>query len=496
VGSFVIVLLAAADVSVSLAVAPGTACVSREGLGARLERAGLVVMPERSSTLHVELTREGSFIRVRGVRRGTPLERKVAAGVDECAAVERVIAALIHSWAQAVPSMKPETIARGASDGGTPPISSAIEETSRSTSGERAGGAAVRATTDLGSASFDGGFLAATSRESMPSMASTLARGVLDAGLHKDGASAALPRAGDDAGLAAAVTDGANDAGNAGASNVSIALGRVIIDAGTTGQASASIALGRVIIDAGTTGQASASIAPGATTDRLLEAAGSEPSSATRTSTDRRSEPPGALTSGTSISLTPAVAVRAARATGDAGVETSSADRLALDLSLLGGGAIGPTSSVTGAGQLAAALSLSRFGGALDLGLESQRTGTVMPASVETTAQWASLSGFIQGAPLERLRLRFGAGVRGWRFAASSSGVLDAQTTQVFSFGGVVWADASFRLVGPLSVQASLVGAARWRPQHFLVTGLGAVLELGPYSALALIGVSIRGLGE
>ncbi len=477
VGSFVIVLLAAADVSVSLAVAPGTACVSREGLGARLERAGLVVMPERSSTLHVELTREGSFIRVRGVRRGTPLERKVAAGVDECAAVERVIAALIHSWAQAVPSMKPETIARGASDGGTPPISSAIEETSRSTSGERAGGAAVRATTDLGSASFDGGFLAATSRESMPSMASTLARGVLDAGLHKDGASAALPRAGDDAGLAAAVTDGANDAGNAGASNVSIALGRVIIDAGTTGQASASIA-------------------PGATTDRLLEAAGSEPSSATRTSTDRRSEPPGALTSGTSISLTPAVAVRAARATGDAGVETSSADRLALDLSLLGGGAIGPTSSVTGAGQLAAALSLSRFGGALDLGLESQRTGTVMPASVETTAQWASLSGFIQGAPLERLRLRFGAGVRGWRFAASSSGVLDAQTTQVFSFGGVVWADASFRLVGPLSVQASLVGAARWRPQHFLVTGLGAVLELGPYSALALIGVSIRGLGE
>ncbi len=113
-----------------------------------------------------------------------------------------------------------------------------------------------------------------------------------------------------------------------------------------------------------------------------------------------------------------------------------------------------------------------------------------------TSLIWASLSGFLHGAPLERLRLRVGAGLRGWRFAASSAGVLDAQSTQVFSFGGAVWADGSFRVVGPLSLQAALVGAARWRPERFLVTNLGPVLELSPFSATALIGVSIRGLGE
>lgn len=576
--SLVITLLAAADVSV--AVAPGTACVSREGLAARLERAGLVVSAERSSSLHVELTREGSFIVVRGVRRGTLLERKVAAGVDECAAVERVIAALIHSWAQAVPTMR-EPVARGASDGGPTAdaegrlatvnssaeidraaSAAAIALARRTTSGlalsdggpgvvgragaltgeaatfdgtdglsslssSRSAGAAVLARSDGGSrisgAAPDSAAITPSPRGRLDGLSASVAFAPVDAGSEIGAGVAAAKKGGLEVGVASAALGA--DAGGPIASNTTPLDAGVQSASTATNPDSSSASLGAGVqsastatntdsnsgpLDAGvrtaSTASNTAFVAPndGVLNTKLARAI--DAGAATTLGAASTDEAPsasgpsraGSVTStsgGTTISLTPLVVVRSPGGP-DAGVEASSANRLALDLSLLGGGAIGPTSAVTGAGQLGASLSFSRFGAALDLGLESQRTGTVEPASVDTSAQWASLSGFLHGAPLERLRLRVGAGLRGWRFAASSAGVLDAQSTQVFSFGGAVWADGSFRVVGPLSLQAALVGAARWRPERFLVTNLGPVLELSPFSATALIGVSIRGLGE
>jgi len=165
-----------------------------------------------------------------------------------------------------------------------------------------------------------------------------------------------------------------------------------------------------------------------------------------------------------------------------------------LDLSVLGGGALGPTSSLAGVGQASAVLMFSRFGAMIDLGLESARVGTL---SVESTSQWASLSGVIQFEPTTRLRLRAGLGLRGFRFTGSApTGVQDARSGVSLSWGAVASGEAALRIVGPLWAQLGVFGFARWKPEHFKVDGLGTVLELTPFGAGALLGLSIRGVGE
>lgn len=78
----------------------------------RLERAGLTVTAGRSTRLHVDLRLAGAAILVRGFRQGSTMERTVPARVDECVSVERVVAALIQSWAQIIqPLAEPDQAA-------------------------------------------------------------------------------------------------------------------------------------------------------------------------------------------------------------------------------------------------------------------------------------------------------------------------------------------------------------------------------------------------
>ena len=130
----------------------------------------------------------------------------------------------------------------------------------------------------------------------------------------------------------------------------------------------------------------------------------------------------------------------------------------------------------------------------VDVGLESARTGT---SSVESTSQWASAAAVLQFEPLARLRLRTTLGLRGFRFFASApTGVVEARSAVVLSFGGVVTAEVAFRIVGPLWAQLSGFGFLRRVAERFVVSGLGTVLELAPWGAGALLGLSIRGVGE
>lgn len=165
-----------------------------------------------------------------------------------------------------------------------------------------------------------------------------------------------------------------------------------------------------------------------------------------------------------------------------------------LDLAVAGGGALGPTPSLTGVGQASAVLVFSRFGAMVDVGLETARTGA---SSVDSASQWASLSGAVQFEPTARFRWGAAVGMRGFRFTASApTGVLDATSAVVLSWGGVVSGHVALRLAGPLWAQLGGFVFLRRGPERFNVTNLGTVLELAPVGGGLLLGLSFRGVGE
>ncbi|MDP2272568.1 MAG: hypothetical protein Q8K32_17675 [Archangium sp.] len=86
--------LAIGAAEVSVEVLPGTPCVSEAALVRKLRASGLSVV-EKPEALAVTLAGEGRMLVVRARR----FERRVPAGVNDCAAVERVTVALITAWA-------------------------------------------------------------------------------------------------------------------------------------------------------------------------------------------------------------------------------------------------------------------------------------------------------------------------------------------------------------------------------------------------------------
>ena len=99
----VIALLGAGEVSLS--VAPNVACVEQSRLVSRLEAAGLRVTSVPSRRLAVSVRRDRDQVLVRATRQGLPFERALPAQAEDCEAVERVLAALIASWSQQLPSV-------------------------------------------------------------------------------------------------------------------------------------------------------------------------------------------------------------------------------------------------------------------------------------------------------------------------------------------------------------------------------------------------------
>lgn len=98
-----IALLGAGEVS--LTVAPGVSCVERPRLVSRLEAAGLRVIAAPSGRLAVSVRRELDHVLVRATGQGAPFERSLPTQPEDCDAIERVLAALIASWSQQLPTV-------------------------------------------------------------------------------------------------------------------------------------------------------------------------------------------------------------------------------------------------------------------------------------------------------------------------------------------------------------------------------------------------------
>lgn len=102
-------LLAASTVSVKLD--SGTQCPALATLTRQLERAGLTVV-DGAADVQVGVTPSAKGVQVRGKRAdGKQFERQLPAGED-CGAIERAIADLVHAWVNGrIPVISPLTSA-------------------------------------------------------------------------------------------------------------------------------------------------------------------------------------------------------------------------------------------------------------------------------------------------------------------------------------------------------------------------------------------------
>jgi hypothetical protein len=508
------VLLAATEVSVT--VAPGSECVTQAGLTARLQRAGLTVLP-RSERFGVTVSWEGSTVHVRGLRRGASLERDIATSRADCAGLERVIVALIQSWSQSIP----KAMGSSREDAGVIANDSAPSTPASNVMG------AVPTTSNPG----------ATTASSLTGAERPLRTNV---GGGADGASSKSGKAG---GSNVDSEEGSIVGSSVGSSTTSVTGGGASVDAGeraitpsSPGSSPEPAATTGSSVGAGRTEKTGPSLIVGSmapveprdagalvvsgtdraarpntgderrASERRAESAASASSTARGTLALTSGELGASADGGSSVRVAPTAALDV-DPSADGGLVGSNPASIAttgsagsmprgptLELAVLGGAALGPTASTAGVGQASAVLSFSRFGAMIDVGLESARAGAL---SVESTSQWASLSGVIQFEPASRLRLRAGLGLRGFRLTASApAGVLDARSDVVLSWGGLALGEVAFRVVGPLWAQLSVFGFARWRAEAFRVEGFGRVLELAPLGGGALVGLSIRGVGE
>ncbi len=165
---------------------------------------------------------------------------------------------------------------------------------------------------------------------------------------------------------------------------------------------------------------------------------------------------------------------------------------MTLTVGALGGGGYGPTSTIAPLGQLQVAFSIGRLGALLEGGLQTTRAAEVASIRVETTTQWLSLSPRVHFNPHERLQLDVALGLRLWNIGAQSSNATLSKHLDVFAWGGVLSAGASYRVVGPMSVTLRGFGSVRNSRARFVIDGVGPILDLEPWEAGLMLGVEFR----
>lgn len=158
---------------------------------------------------------------------------------------------------------------------------------------------------------------------------------------------------------------------------------------------------------------------------------------------------------------------------------------------LLGGITSGATAQVVPHGQLAFDVTRGWLGGALDVGLSGPVRQDAPPGAVEVSFQWASLSARGVLAVSERVTLEAQLGVRLHRLVGTASGFPQTTQQQLVSVGGVGVAGVSARVVGPLWVQVRATGVLR-PAERFLIENLGPVLDLGPLDGAVTAGAVVR----
>jgi hypothetical protein len=135
-----------------------------------------------------------------------------------------------------------------------------------------------------------------------------------------------------------------------------------------------------------------------------------------------------------------------------------------VDVSVLGGGAIGPTETVAGTGSVRVGFSVGRFGAVLDANLETERTKAIAEGTAFATRQWLGLSARTEFRPLETLLLDVTLGVRGTRVIVGGRDFPDAQTApDLFDFGGTFTGGARVLLFGPVWLEGRAMAGLRTR---------------------------------
>lgn len=171
----------------------------------------------------------------------------------------------------------------------------------------------------------------------------------------------------------------------------------------------------------------------------------------------------------------------------------AQASSLVIDAALLGGAAIGPSTSPTMSGQLSLGAGIERIGAVIEAGLQSAHASELNRTRVEVSLQWASVLARVRFRPIDAIQLEASLGPRAWRLSAISTGP-DA-STNVVVFGGVAALGGSLRIAGPFSVHARWYGSLRSQIDRFVVADVGPVLELQPWETGLLLGVEVRLFG-
>lgn len=429
------VMLAASDVTVELS--PGTPCLSSVQLSSALRARGLEVRDvagPRTLVVHLSGRRDEVVVQSRkGSRR---LERVVPAAPGDCSAVERVIVALLQAWAQ---PQRPQ---------------------------ESQSGAAPRAPSEEGG-ELDGGTL----KPEVPRHAGQLpedARGLPPAPLRAGppgglrDAPAKPPPASSDVrvelpprGSYAEIRITPLSPGQSLASNDDSDGGRPVPDAGGPPEVEA-IAVDRV-------GAHEAKVTDEQGNDRPQDAGAPAPG------------PPA-----------PA-GVPAPQA-----MESVDVRPLRLEVGLLGGATVDTAAALTGAGSLVIRGAWARWGLLVEAGLESERSATLAPVTATASMQWLSLSASVGFEPASGLALDASLGVRGWRVVARARGADVALEPVELAWGASASLGLSYRLIGPLMLQARPFGSLRTQRLRFTVEPLGTVLELEPLTLGVLAGALLR----
>ncbi len=451
--------LGAAELSV--AVAPGTPCVQRPSLVKALGAAGLQVVDLTEAGLVVSLAGDGARLRVTAAQRDHRLERVVP--TSECGAVERVVVALIASWArEPLRGAKPQ-LARDGSDAG-------VRGAEAPTGAQRGPSAPLLPPSDAGA------WAAQRPRPTEPGAADAEPPPPTRSGAtqaDERGAAARPSRArAEETARAQTVARDESSGPDAPATSVRAPT------TSSAARAATNDAAARPALE--TANAAVSAPAPRAAANDTTARPSSESVSAPATPTDARGE-------------TSHAAGWPSSAGGRAPPPLGPLrDEPALELALLGGVGLGPTSAAAPLGGLHAGLWLGRWGLLLEGGLEGAREATQAPARVWAARQWLSLSARVAFRPLDAVTLDLAAGARGWRIAAGSSGVDGARETALFTAGGVVSAGASWRLAGPIALHARLFGALRGQAETFVIDDLGPVLTLQPFEAGLTLGLVAR----
>lgn len=442
--ALLLLVLAAGEVVVQ--VEPGTPCLEVRKVEAQLVAQGLRV--QEGAALKVTARGAGSTVVLEGVRGDDRFVRSVPAPVGQCAAVERVVVSIIVSWARPLRLAVPGRVAGALVDAGSGDAGGSDGGRATSADGSELRGAA-------GSQVIDAGVVASTASMSRASVG----REVADAGADSSVPRVEAGRSRDTDKSTARVRTG--DAGS-GAQIADSATARTrIVDAGAdsatdrerAGSQSAGAAGPRD--EKGRTTGASADAGADNATNR--ERAGSQSAGAAgpRDETDRM-----AVVS----QSTDAGAAETSPLTTDAstgGGDTPVARTWTLDVALLGGATIGPTTDLAPIGTLRAGLSIHRWGVVLDGAFEGERSRRVDPGTAYASRQWLGLSGRVTFAPLDTLNLDLTLGVRGFRVVVGGRGFVDATEDVKLDLGGALTGGARVTLFGPLALEARAHAALR-----------------------------------